>query len=96
MSDAAYKTEQPQRRKAERPAETEWVTDEELIALSGVPARIMWTNIKIWERSPAFGFPPKVPLYGDRRHWPSVKAFFQRDAEAKMRALSGSKSNARS
>jgi hypothetical protein len=89
MSEAAL-TDHTKRRRLPRPADTEWVTDAELIRRSGVPERTMRANLAIWDSSPNFGFPPKIKLYGDRRHWPSVQAFFRRAAEAKIPALSGS------
>jgi hypothetical protein len=57
--------------------ETIWVTDAELIRRSGVPEKIMRENLRAFDANPRqFGFPPKQKLFGDRRHWPSVKAYF--------------------
>lgn len=56
--------------------ETEWVTDAELIRRSGVPRGIMRRNLREYDAKPDYGFPRKFKAYGDRRHWPSVKAYF--------------------
>lgn len=56
--------------------ETEWVTDAELIRRSGVPEKIMRRNLHEYDAKPQLGFPRKFKPYGDRRHWPSVKAYF--------------------
>ena len=67
----------------ERPM-TLWVTDAELIRRSGVPEKIMRRNLRELDRLPS-GFPKKDPLWGDRRYWPHVKAYFDRQA-ARMQA----------
>jgi hypothetical protein len=56
--------------------ETEWVTDAELIRRSGVPRDTMRRNLREYDAKPHLGFPKKFKAYGDRRHWPSVKAYF--------------------
>lgn len=76
------------------PHDTLWVTDAELIRRSGVPERTMRANLKMWDRNPRFGFPPKVKLYGDRRYWPAVQAYFARAAQVKIPVISGSHRNA--
>lgn len=58
--------------------ETIWVTDAELIRRSGVPEKTMRQTIQALDGNPRSGFPPKQKMYGDRRHWPSVKAYFER------------------
>lgn len=54
----------------------EWVTDAELIKRSGVPRDTMRRNLREYDAKPHLGFPKKYKPYGDRRHWPSVKAYF--------------------
>ena len=49
-----------------------WVTDEELIAESGVPASKMRALLDKFDREPRFGFPRKNPLYDNRRYFPAV------------------------
>jgi hypothetical protein len=56
--------------------ETEWVTDAELIRRSGVPEKIMRRNLHEYDAKPDYGFPRKFKPYGNRRHWPSVQAYF--------------------
>lgn len=55
-----------------------WVTDAELIRRSGVPEKIMRENIRMLDRDPRSGFPRKNKLFGDRRYWPAVVAYFDR------------------
>lgn len=68
------------------PVETEWVTDAELIRRSGVPEKVMRQNLKAYDANKLTGFPPKDRLWGNRRHWPSVKDFWKRQQERKMAA----------
>jgi len=56
--------------------ETEWVTDAEMIRRSGVPEKIARQTIAMLDRDRASGFPKKQALWGNRRHWPSVKEYF--------------------
>ena len=59
--------------------ETIWVTDAELIRRSGVPEKIMRQTIRGLDADPIrSGFPQKQKLFGDRRHWPSVKSYFEK------------------
>lgn len=64
--------------------ETIWVTDAELIRRSGVPEKIMRDNLRALDANPRSGFPPKQRFYGDRRHWPSVKAYFEKTSGTTM------------
>ncbi len=64
--------------------ETVWVTDAELIRRSGVPEKIMRRNIQKLDENPLSGFPQKIELWGDRRHWPSVLKYWERQIERKM------------
>jgi len=59
-------------------AETLWVTDAELIRRSGIPEKIGRDAIKLLDARKDSGFPPKKELFGNRRYWPAVKAYFER------------------
>ena len=54
-----------------------WVTDEQLIKASGVPADKMKSVIDFLDRQPLSGFPKKNPLYGNRRYWPAVLEYWR-------------------
>jgi hypothetical protein len=56
--------------------ETLWVTDAELIRRIGVPEKKARETLRVLEGKR--GFPQKVKLWGDRRYWPAVKAYFDR------------------
>lgn len=60
------------------PHETLWVTDAELIRRSGVPAKIAYATIAVLDTTRGSGFPPKQRLWGGRRYWPAVKAYFDK------------------
>lgn len=52
-----------------------FVTDEEIVRRMGCPQRLGWALIHEFEnRHPTF--PRKQELFGDRRYWPAVKAWF--------------------
>ena len=75
MSEAADQGESPL-----------WVTDAELIRRSGVPEKIARATIRLLDRNPASGFPKKQALWGNRRYWPAVKAYFERYSAGNMTA----------
>lgn len=54
-----------------------WVTDDELIKESGVPADKMRSVLDFLDRQPLSGFPKKNPLYGNRRYFPSVLEYWR-------------------
>jgi hypothetical protein len=56
--------------------DTIWVTDAELIRRSGVPEKVMRANLRALDANPLSGFPKKDPLWGGRRHWPSVQKYW--------------------
>jgi hypothetical protein len=58
------------------PVRQEWVTDAELIRRSGVPRETMRRILKAMDGNPRSGFPKKDKFWGDRRHWPSVQAYW--------------------
>lgn len=53
-----------------------WRTDAEIIEALGVPADVAATAIHALDQDSRTGFPKKHKLWGDRRYWPAVKAFF--------------------
>lgn len=63
-----------------------FVTDAELIRRLGVPEKIARAAIQALDSQPASGFPKKQKLWGDRRHWPSVEAYFARHSGLTMPA----------
>jgi hypothetical protein len=55
-----------------------FVTDAEMIRRLGVPEKSARAAIFMLDRKRDSGFPPKVALWGNRRYWPAVKAWFDR------------------
>lgn len=55
-----------------------WVTDAELIRRMGVPEKTARETLRLLDTKPN-GFPRKVKLWGDRRYWPAVKDYFDRN-----------------
>lgn len=58
--------------------ETLWITDAELIRRAGVPEKIMRQNLIEFDAKPNLGFPQKSKVFGSRRYWPAVKAYFDK------------------
>ena len=54
-----------------------FVTDAELIRRLGVPEQTAREAIRLLETQRA-DFPRKEKLWGDRRYWPAVEAYFNR------------------
>lgn len=50
-----------------------FVTDDELIALLGVPESIARVCLQELDKHP--GFPKKLKAWGGRRYWPKVRAY---------------------
>jgi hypothetical protein len=55
--------------------ETLWITDAELIRRLGAPEKIAREALRALDAAQS-GFPKKQKLWGDRRYWPAVKAYF--------------------
>lgn len=72
----------------ERDTETLYVTDAELIRRSGVPERIMRMRLRALDDDRKSGFPQKQKLWGNRRYWPAVKAYFDRYSGSTMASQS--------
>jgi hypothetical protein len=73
MTEAAAPRE---RKPRESRRDTLWVTDEELIERSGVPANIMRQALIRLDNDRLSGFPKKQALYGQRRYWPAVQEYW--------------------
>ena len=58
--------------------ETLWVTDAELIRRSGIPEKIARVALQTLDADRRSTFPQKQRLFGNRRYWPAVKAYFER------------------
>lgn len=56
--------------------ETLWITDAELIRRSGVPEKKMRPVLRMLDSDPRSGFPKKNKLYGERRYWPAIQAYW--------------------
>lgn len=61
----------------EREKDKLWVTDAEMIRRMGVPERTAREAIRVLDEQKC-GFPPKEKLWGDRRYWPAIEAYFDR------------------
>jgi hypothetical protein len=44
----------------------------------GVPEKIGRAALQVLDANKTSGFPRKQKLWGDRRYWPAVKAYFER------------------
>src|SRR5438105_1431480 len=53
-----------------------YITDAELIRRLGCPMPIGRAAIRALDKDPRSRFPPKQKLFGDRRYWPAVRAYF--------------------
>lgn len=62
----------------EREKDQLWVTDAQLIRRLGIPERLARAHIRQLDERRGNGWPKKQKLYGDRRYWPAVKAYFDR------------------
>lgn len=69
----------------EREKDKLWVKDSELIRKLGVPEKVGYETLRMLDAKGA-GFPKKQKLWGDRRYWPAVKAYFDRQYGVKVDA----------
>lgn len=65
---------------------TLWVTDQELIARWGIPAKIANEALRVLDHDPRSGFPKKHKLWGDRRYWPAVQDYLDSRYRPRRRA----------
>lgn len=77
MSEAAHHTDS---------RETLWVNDAELIRRMGVPEKLARQTLRILDRDRGSGFPQKQAIWGNRRYWPAVKAYLDRQHGLRMDA----------
>jgi hypothetical protein len=68
------------------PHGTLYVDDDELIRRLGVPKKEAKAALQMLDDDRRTGFPPKQKLWGDRRYWPAVKAYFDREYGLKIPA----------
>jgi hypothetical protein len=59
--------------------ETLWITDAELIRRIGVPEKSARSRLHFLDAKPQYQFPRKNPMWGNRRYWPAVKAYFDKN-----------------
>lgn len=71
--------------KLERKREALWIDDAELIRRMGVPEKIARETLRLLDSKPS-GFPRKQPLYGNRRYFKAVEAYFDRHYGVKVDA----------
>lgn len=57
--------------------DTLWVTDAEIIRRLGAPRDKTREVLSMLDSKPS-GFPKKQKLWGDRRYWPAVRAYFDK------------------
>jgi len=69
---------QPAPETIERERDKLYVTDAELVRRLGVPEKIARDAIAMLDRDARSGFPRPQQLWGNRRYWPAVKAYFDR------------------
>ena len=67
----------PETETLERESTKLWVTDAELIRRMGVPEKTARETLRMLDRTPS-GFPKKQKVWGDRRYWPAVRAYFDK------------------
>jgi hypothetical protein len=60
----------------ERKKDTLYVDDAELIRRLGVPEKIARDALVALDANPHSGFPKKQKLWGGRRYWPAIIAYF--------------------
>lgn len=61
----------------EREKDKLWLTDAELIRRMGVPEKVAYEALRMLDAQRS-GFPQKQKVWGDRRYWPAVRAYFDR------------------
>ncbi len=59
------------------PPERLYVSDDDLPGLVGVDKETLGVAIRTLDRNPKSGFPQKDPMFGGKRYWPKVKAWFE-------------------
>jgi hypothetical protein len=67
----------------EREKDKLWLLDSELIRRLGVPEKAGKEILRMLDAK-GIGFPRKEKLWGNRRYWPAVKAYFDRQHGVKV------------
>ena len=78
MSEAQPDDNESDELAADRRKDTLFVTDEELIRRLGAPRKAARAALHMFDRDRSKGFPQKQKLWGNRRYWPAVRAWFDR------------------
>lgn len=55
-----------------------YIDDDDLAKRLGVAPKTVNEALRVLDHDPRSGFPKKQPLWGNRRYWPAVKAYFDR------------------
>jgi hypothetical protein len=66
----------PSERTLEREKDKLYLTDAELIRRLGVPEKVLRPMLPGLEKH--YGFPKRSVLFGNRRYWPTVKAWLDK------------------
>jgi hypothetical protein len=64
-------------------ADTLFVTDAEMIRRFGVPEKIARHTVRQMDAKRVAGWPQKQALWGNRRYWPAVVAYLDRNGGLK-------------
>lgn len=72
----------------EKPISDYWVQDSEIMQRLRLPEKVVRAALHVVDKEPLkYGFPPKEKLWGDRRYWPAVEKWFEREYALKMDAI---------
>lgn len=63
-------------------------TDTQIIKKLGVPEKVGYMMLRSMDENPHSGFPEKHKIWGDRRYWPDVVAYFDETCRRKIRPSS--------
>lgn len=64
--------------------ETYLVRDRELLRMLGMPEKAGLEALRMLDNNPVSGFPKPQKMWGGRRWWPAVKAYFEAQNQRKM------------
>jgi hypothetical protein len=70
---------QPNPETIEREKDKLFVTDAEVIRRMGVPEKLARAALQVLDANKTSGFPRKQKLWGDRRYWPAVRAWLDKN-----------------
>lgn len=89
MSDTLDIANEDREERQAPPRETLWVTDEELIRRLGAPRKSARAALAMFDRDLSKGFPQKQELWGKKRYWPAVRAYFDQHYGIKINSSNG-------